>query len=204
MEKYLVKGNSISKGYYKNKKDTEKAFEKGWFKTGDIGNIDKGYLFITGKKNDIIITSDGENISPTLIEHNIKKLLPDFEYVLVTGNNKQYLTVLLFPDSNQKVISKYEQYNNFFGPNETFKISQENEDDISKSDEFINLKQLHDSISDKISEINKLAPNSHKIKKWMILIDNFKIGEEVTPTHKLKRSYLYKKFEKEINVLYKD
>lgn len=205
----LVKGNSISSTYYKNKNMTKKAFHKEWFKTGDIGYIDKGYLFITGRKKEIIISAGGENISPMLIENNIKKYLPDFEYALVVGNKKKYLTVLLFPKSDEKIYSKYESYNHLYGPNDIFKSEElinANANSNSNIDiDIINMKEIHNYVNNKINQVNKLAPNnSHKIQKWEIIIDKFNIGDELTPTHKIKRSFLYKKFNKEIEKLYED
>ena len=206
----LVKGESITSGYYKNKRETEKMNNNGWLKTGDIGYLDKGYLFITGRKKDIIITSNGDHISPIPIEENIKIAIPDFEYVLVIGDTKKYLSVLLFP--NQNLISKYEQCNYLYGPNEFFNENKIRSDSDSDSDSesesdpnIIIMKEIYNNINNKINDLNKLAPsNSHKIQKWKIILDKFKIGDELTQTFKIKRHFVYKKFIHEIEDLYKD
>lgn len=196
----LVKGDSISSGYYKNKKETLKSYYKDWFKTGDIGHIDKGYLFITGKKNDII-TIGGEKISPIPIENNIIKYLPDIEYVFVVGDKQKYLSMLLFP--KEKYYSKYKQYNRLYGRDESLNTENESEDNSEDNSEIWEIKKIHDNINNKINEINKLSPNnSHKIKKWVIILNSFNIGDELTSMHTIRRSYLYKKFNKEIDKLY--
>ena len=71
----LVKGPSVMLGYYNNEKENEKAFEDGWFKTGDYGYIDsKGYIYVTGRKKDIIVLRNGKNVYPQEIEFLINKV----------------------------------------------------------------------------------------------------------------------------------
>lgn len=94
----VVKGDNLFMGYHNvNNND----INDGWFNTGDLGKLDeKGFLFITGRKKEIIVTSGGENISPIPIENNIKKELNNIvEHVVVVGDKKKYLSALLVIDN---------------------------------------------------------------------------------------------------------
>jgi long-chain acyl-CoA synthetase len=104
----------VFKEYYKNKKDTDESFIKKWFKTGDTGYIDRdGVLYVTGRIKDIIITAGGENISPVPIEEalisELNKDEKNFDHVVVVGDEKKFLSVLLIPSSK---ISIKEMMNN--------------------------------------------------------------------------------------------
>lgn len=165
----LVRGDNLFAGYYKNKKETNASFtQDGWFKTGDLGNLDRdGFLYVTGRKKELIITAGGENISPIPIENKLGEYLKQyFDYIVVVGDKMKFLSVLLA------------------GP-----------------------KKLPDSIdsiiSNAINETNKFAnSNTHTIKKHLILYDKFSVGEELTPTMKVKRSFVHKKYNSKIQKLY--
>lgn len=130
----MVKGNAVFKEYYKNKQATTDAFnESGWFKTGDIGYIDRdGSLYVTDRIKDLIITAGGENISPVPIEekllselNNDKKL---FEYVVVIGDKQKFLSVLLIPTKNSTSDKEFIQR----AINETNKKAPNNTSTIKK------------------------------------------------------------------------
>ena len=92
-----VKGSNVMKGYYKMPKETEEAFQDGWLRTGDLGHMDEdGYLFITGRLKNLIILSNGENISPEEVENAL--LTSDLVgEVVITGENNG-LAAKIFPD----------------------------------------------------------------------------------------------------------
>jgi long-chain-fatty-acid--CoA ligase ACSBG len=165
----LVQGNNLFAGYYNNKKETELSFTKDkWFKTGDLGNLDSsGFLYVTGRKKELIITAGGENISPIQIENKLGEYLKQyFDYIVVIGDKVKFLSVLLA------------------GP--------------KKLPENIN-----SIIESAIAETNKTADsNTHTIKKFLILHDKFSIGDEITPTMKVKRSFVQKKYNSKIKKLY--
>ena len=106
----LVKGENIMLGYWKNEDATNQVLKNGWLHTGDIGEIDdEGYLKITDRKKDIIVTLGGDNISPSKIE-NLLCLHDEIEQAYVHGDNQKYLSCLLVLNKNfnedQEIIKK--------------------------------------------------------------------------------------------------
>ena len=133
----LIKGENVMLGYWKNQKETDKVLKKGWLYTGDIGHFEEGYLRITDRKKDIIITPGGDNISPVKIENDLTKI-EFIEQALVYGDNKPYLVALLVVSNNvdtlkneiildkiekiNKNLSKIEKIKKFFTIKEQFTI----------------------------------------------------------------------------------
>ncbi len=100
----LIKGENVMLGYWNNSIETDKVIKNGWLYTGDIGHFDNGFLKITDRKKDILITPGGDNISPVKIENDLIKI--DFiEQALVYGDNKPFLVALLVLNNNIKNIS---------------------------------------------------------------------------------------------------
>ena len=99
----LVKGENVMLGYWNKKEDTEKVLKDGWLYTGDIGEIDPqdGYLKITDRKKDIIVSAGGDNISPAKIENQILNS-PTIDQCMVYGDGKNYLVVLIVPNKEFK------------------------------------------------------------------------------------------------------
>ena len=165
-----IKGTSLFNKYHNNKSETKKSFtDDGWFKTGDLGKVDaSGYLYIIGRKKDIIITTTGEKISPQQLEILFKeKLGKYFEYIVVIGDKRKFLSVILNRGNKNKNVD-----NNI----------------INKSIEYVNSKTNNKSLI---------------IKKWLIIPNIFSVGDELTPTLKIKRSSIQEKYKKMINGLYK-
>jgi len=134
----LVKGENVMLGYWNKKEDTEKVLKDGWLYTGDIGEIDPqdGYLKITDRKKDIIVSAGGDNISPAKIENQILNF-PAIDQCMVYGDGKNYLVVLIVPNKEfkeekekiTKIISEInknltvvEKIKKFHLINETFSI----------------------------------------------------------------------------------
>ena len=91
-----TKSRNVFMGYHKEENKTQEVFEDGWYKSGDLGRFDSdGFLWLTGRLKELIITAGGENIAPILIENNIKLELPELlSYVVVVGDKRKYLTCL--------------------------------------------------------------------------------------------------------------
>ena len=161
----LIKGENVMLGYWNKKDETDKVLKDGWLLTGDIGEFDNGYLKITDRKKDIIITPGGENISPVKIENDLLKL-NFIEQVLVYGDNKPYLVSLIVLTKENKNLT-----NNY--------------------------------IFEEIEKINKNLSKIEKIKKFLIIKDQFSIENGMlTPTLKLKRFKIIKNYKKELENLY--
>ena len=99
----LVKGENVMLGYWNKKEDTEKVIKDGWLHTGDIGaiNPEDGYLKITDRKKDIIVSAGGDNISPAKIENQLSNF-PEIDQCMVYGDGKNYLVVLIVPNKEFK------------------------------------------------------------------------------------------------------
>ena len=101
----LIKGENVMLGYWNNSIETEKVIKNGWLYTGDIGHFDSGFIKITDRKKDILITPGGDNISPVKIENDLTKI--DFiEQALVYGDNKPFLVALIVLSNDYKNINK--------------------------------------------------------------------------------------------------
>jgi long-chain acyl-CoA synthetase len=99
----LVKGENVMLGYWNNKEDTEKVLRDGWLYTGDIGEIDPhdGYLKITDRKKDIIVSAGGDNISPAKIENQLSNS-PEIDQSMIYGDGKNYLVAIIVPTKDFK------------------------------------------------------------------------------------------------------
>ncbi len=100
----LIKGENVMLGYWNNLIETEKTLKDGWLHTGDIGHFDNGYLKITDRKKDILITPGGDNISPVKIENELTKI-EFIEQALVYGDNKQFLVALIVLNNDKKYLN---------------------------------------------------------------------------------------------------
>ena len=110
----LVKGENVMLGYWNKKEDTEKVLKDGWLYTGDIGEIDSkdGYLKITDRKKDIIVSAGGDNISPAKIENQLTNS-PAIDQCMVYGDGKNYLVALIVP--NKEFEGQKEKINEIVG-----------------------------------------------------------------------------------------
>jgi len=163
----LVKGENVMLGYWNKKEDTAKVLKDGWLYTGDIGEIDPqdGYLKITDRKKDIIVSAGGDNISPAKIENQLTNS-PAIEQSMVFGEGKNYLVALIVP-----------------------------------SKEFFDQKE---KIKEIVDEINKNLTLVEKIKKFSLLNENFSIENGLlTPTMKVKRNQVTKKYKNILENFYK-
>jgi long-chain acyl-CoA synthetase len=180
----LVKGDNVMRGYFNNEDSTKQAINDGWLHTGDIGSIDEdGFLTITDRKKDIIVTSWGKNISPQNIE-NLFKGNRYISNIMVYGDKKPYLTALITLNFNE--IAEY--------------IGNK---DISH-DELINNRKVIELISRIVEEKNKELSEFERIRKFRILKEDFSIElGELTPTLKIRRDFISKKYRVLIDGMYR-
>ena len=183
----LIKGPQVMKGYYKNEEATKEVFTSdGFFRTGDIGEIDNdGYMKITGRIKDIIVTSGGKNISPQNIENTLITS-PFIEQIAVIGDNRKYLSALIVP-----AFASLENWAKEKG------IAFSNRHELAQNPEVIKLYEQE------IQEYMKDYARVEQIRKFILLEKEWSQDSgELTPTMKLKRSIIRKKFEQEIESMY--
>ncbi len=182
----LTRGPNVMKGYYKMEETTREAFEGGWFHTGDIGHFDEeGFLVITDRKKDILVTSGGKNVAPQPIE-NMLKLNPYIVNAVVVGDGRRFISALVVPDFEK--LAEYARAN---------RVAFESREDLI---------QNRDIVGFLYSEVEKSTPNLasyEKIKKIALLEKDFEIDQgEMTPSYKVKRNIVEKKYKALIDSLY--
>jgi long-chain acyl-CoA synthetase len=181
----LVKGPNVFQGYHKNEEATKETIVDGWLHTGDIGEIDsEGFIKITGRKKDIIITAGGKNITPANLEADIKQH-PLVSQCVVVGDRQPYLVALVTLD-----------------PEEAAAYAKEHGLDDSP-EQLASNPEVKASIEAHVEEINKNYARVEQVKKIAILKQDLSQETgELTPTLKVKRAVVTSKHEQEIEALY--
>ena len=181
----LVKGPNVFQGYYKNEEATRETLVDGWLHTGDIGEIDSdGFVKITGRKKDIIITAGGKNITPANLEAEIKQH-PMVSQCVVIGDRRPYLVALVTLDPEE--AAKYATEHGL--PADVEALAQNAE--------------IKASIDAHVEKINERFARVEQVKKVEILPrDLSQEGGELTPTLKVKRNVVADKYEPQIEALY--
>jgi long-chain acyl-CoA synthetase len=181
------RGGNVFKGYWnKPEKTAETVVDGGWLRTGDLGRIDnQGYLYITGRLKDIIITAGGKNITPAEIENRLK-FSPYISDAVVIGDKRKFLTALIMID--QENVEKYAQ--DLRVPFNDFKS-------------LCAAKEVRDLIAGVVEETNREFARVEQIKDFR-LIDVLLTAEddELTATMKLKRSFVEQKHKKLLEEMY--
>jgi long-chain acyl-CoA synthetase len=180
----LMRGPHIFKGYHRNPEDTEKLLEGGWLHSGDLGEIHDGYVHITGRKKDLIITSSGKNVSPEMLESALRETRW-ISQAIAAGDRRSYLVALVTID-----------------PDEAPKLAAEL--DIPSDPEFMaSNNRVREAIWKDIDAVNQKFARIEQIKRFAILPRDLSQEEgELTPTLKVKRSVVYKKFGPDVEALY--
>lgn len=170
----LAKGPNIMNGYYKNKAETNQVIENGWLKTGDLGYLDaEGFLFVNGRKKELMKTSNGKYVSPVVIEEKLKTI-PHIETAMIVADGMKFVSALLFVDS--KVLKskkiKFKKYNSI----------------VEKEIETINKDLNH------WEQVQKFI-----ISKELPSVEN----NQLTPSMKIRRHIILEHYKKSITSLYK-
>ncbi|MCM2349551.1 MAG: long-chain fatty acid--CoA ligase [Bacteriovoracaceae bacterium] len=181
-----IKTEAMLKEYYKNPEATAEAIKDGWFYTGDIGEFTPdGYLRITDRKKDIIITSGGKNVAPQKIE-NIAKTKPHISHLVVVGEKKNYLTALVGIEK-ERFLPMLEEL--------------ELPTDCSVMDLAIHPK-VKEVIQNEINEINQDLAQFETIKKFTIVTEEFTTDNFLTPSLKIKRKVVVERYKTQIEAMY--
>ncbi len=181
----LVKGPNVFQGYYKNEQATSETIVDGWLHTGDLGEIDsEGFITITGRKKDIIITAGGKNITPANLEGEIKQH-PLVSQCVVVGDRRPYLVALVTLDPEEAAA---------------YAKGHGREED---SEQLASDPEIRQAVEDHLAEINKKFARVEQVKKIAILPhDLSQESGELTPTLKVKRAVVTEKHAAEIEKLY--
>jgi long-chain acyl-CoA synthetase len=183
----LMRGGNIFKGYLNNPEATAETLNAdGWLHSGDLGELDgDGYLSITGRKKDLIITSSGKNISPSNLE-NALKLCRWISQAVVFGDRKPYLTALLTID-----------------PDEAGALAEKVGSDSKAPADLAKHEAVRAELQAAVDETNKKFARIEQVKKFTILErDLSQEHEELTPTLKVKRNVVYERYAGEFAALY--
>ncbi|MFF1925624.1 AMP-dependent synthetase/ligase [Streptomyces sp. NPDC058221] len=184
----LLSGGQVFQGYW----DTERgeavpALDGGWFATGDLGALDEdGYLTITGRKKDIIITSGGKNVTPAPLEDWLRAH-PLVSQCMVVGDNRSFITALITLE--QDGLSHWRQMKKKQGV---------------PMRELVRDEELHSTLQRAVDEANRLVSRAESIRKFTVLpVDFTEEGGHLTPSLKLKRDAIARDFAAEIEELYR-
>ena len=183
----LIRGAGVFKGYWNKPEESAEVLDRdGWFHSGDIGELDSdGYLTITDRKKDIIVTSGGENIAPQNLENSFKsdKFIAN---AMIYGDRKPFLTALLVPNFDN--LERYAKMK---------KISYLNHCDLIRQPRVIDL------IRRRIDILQDEMPSHHKVKRFTLISRDFTNEEgEITPTMKIRRKNITQNFKHVLEGMY--
>ncbi|MCK4534232.1 MAG: long-chain fatty acid--CoA ligase, partial [Syntrophobacterales bacterium] len=182
----IVRHKGLFQGYYRDEENTKNALVDGWLHTGDVGEVDEeGYLKITDRLKDLIITAGGKNIAPQYIE-NLLKFSPYINDAVVIGDGRKYLTAIIVIDEENVV--KYAQDR---------KVQYTTFASLTKAEDVV------DFIQQEISKVNRQMARVENIRKFRILDKKLYTEDgEVTPTMKVKRKFINEYYRDLIESMY--
>ncbi len=182
----LVRGPSVFKGYWNRPEETKNAFEDGWFKTGDIGDIDAdGYLSVTDRKKELIKTSGGKFIAPQPIENSLK-LNPMVAASAILGDKRKFACVIVSP--NFTLLEDWARTNSIPFSSRTELIAD------------AKVQALYEAI---VEEANQNLARFEKLKRVLVIPDEFTADNgALTPTLKLRRRVVEDRYRKQIDEIY--
>ena len=182
----LIKGLNVLRGYHDNESATADAIRDGWFSTGDLGELDEdGYLKITGRKKEILVTAGGKNVAPGVLEDRLRAH-PLISQCLVVGDGKPFIAALVTLD--EEMLPGWAA-NNGLG-SLTVEQARTNETVLAE-------------IQGAVDEANKAVSKAESIRKFSVLAEDFtEDNGTLTPSMKLKRNVIMRDFEDEVEGLY--
>lgn len=183
----LIKGDIVFTGYWNNEAATKEALEDGWFHTGDIGELDTdGFLKITGRKKEIIVTAGGKNVSPAQLEDRIRAH-PLISQCMVVGDKQPFIGALITIDPEF-----FPSWKESHGKPATAEVP----DLVEDADLLAEIQAV-------VDEANKSVSKAEAIRKFRVLpVDFTEAGGEMTPSLKLKRSVVATTYSADIDAIY--
>lgn len=182
----LAKGPNVMRGYWQNKIETDKVFdEEGWFHTGDIGCFEKGYLKITDRLKNMLVTSLGKNVYPTQLENNFL-LSHKIEQIFIIGDKQEYISAIIVPNY-EEAIKDLNLDQNYF----------------EEGTEFIEDAKLIEWLAQDVKKLNENLAKFERVKEFLIKRRLFSIESgEMTPKLSVKRKVVMEKYANEIASMY--
>jgi len=182
----LIKGPIVMRGYWQNDGANQEVFDGQWFKSGDLGRLDEeGFLYITGRKKEIIVTAGGKNVAPAVLEDRLRAH-PLVSQCMVVGDNQPFIASLITID--QDMLKGWVAANSKAG---------------ATIDTLINDPDLIAVVQTAVDEANKAVSKAESIRKFTILAQDFTIaGGELTAKLSLKRHVIAQKYASEIAALF--
>jgi long-chain acyl-CoA synthetase len=184
----LIRGPGVMKGYYKNGEATREVLEAdGWFHSGDIGEVDAdGYVRITDRKKDIIVTAGGKNVAPQNIE-NALKTCPIISTAMVYGDKRKYLSALVCV--SEEAARKLLQEKGVPVPGSYAALAE--------------VPEVKDAVQQAINSVNAEQPSYATLKRFAMMDHEFtQETGELTPTLKVKRKFATQKYQAQLDALY--
>ncbi len=182
----LIKGGMVFSGYWNNDRATEEAFDGEWFRSGDLGVLDdEGFLSITGRKKEIIVTAAGKNVAPAVLEDRMRSHAL-ISQVMVVGDAKPFIAALIALD--EEALPAW--------------TAARGKEDLSR-EELVTDEELLAEIQSAVDYANKAVSRAEAVKEFRILPSDLSIeGGELTPTLKVKRSVVASKYAEVIEEIY--
>jgi long-chain acyl-CoA synthetase len=183
----LLRGDNVFRGYWRNEPATAEALDDGWFHSGDIGEIDTdGFLTITGRKKELIVTAGGKNVAPAVLEDRLRAH-PLISQCMVVGDQRPYIGCLVTIDSDA-----FPAWKQAHGKPSGATVADLREDP-----------DLRAEVQAAVDEANQAVSKAEAIRKFRILPKDFtEEGGELTPTLKLKRTVVLKEYADEMAAIY--
>ena len=198
----LIKGKNVMKGYYNNPEATAETLVDGWLYTGDVGKLDSdGYLYITGRKKEIYVSSAGKNIAPLVIEETMKSI-PIVSQCFLVGDGRKYCSALFTLDVGAILRDKLYMNSNQIPKDPLQQIKMLNENGHELSD-FTDSEEIKSELQSEVNRLNEQFSNPEQLKKFVILPRDLTIDNgELTPTLKIRRKQINENWSEKIESMY--
>ena len=181
----MLKGGLIFQGYYNNDEATKEVMDGEWFRTGDLGTLDgEGFLRITGRKKEILVTAAGKNVAPAVLEDRMRSHAL-VSQAMVVGDGQPFIAALVTLDA--EALPAWAEAND--------KSSDKVEDLLEDPDVIA-------AVQEAIDDANKAVSRAESIRDFRILPEDFEVGEELTPTLKVKRNVVGERYASVIDEIY--
>ena len=181
-----ARGPIVFQGYWQDPQATSEVFDSQWLRTGDLGRQDDdGYLYITGRKKDLIITAGGKNVAPEVLEDRLREHWLIQECVVV-GDQRPYIAALITLDQ-----AAFARWRRRLGKPAGATVADLREDP-----------DLLAAVREAVDRANAAVSRAEAIKRFRILPDGFAVGAELTQTEKVRRDYVLAKFAADVEALY--